>query len=83
MTAGTQIAATTGAQTAPTAGGWMSFTVAVTPTTITLTRTDLATPVAISATNNAYRGGYLHLSAGSISSTSTKPHWRNVSITTP
>ncbi|MFE5093227.1 glycerophosphodiester phosphodiesterase [Streptomyces sp. NPDC056638] len=83
VTSGTQIAATSAAVTAPTVGGWMSFTVDVTPTTVTLTRTDLGTPVVISATNSTFRGGYVHLSTGSITSTSTKPHWRNVSITTP
>lgn len=79
VTAGTQIG-TTAPTTAPTAGGWMSFTVQVTPTDVTVTRTDLATPVSVTAATTAYRGGYFHLSTGSISSTSTKPHWRNVSM---
>ncbi|WP_327379436.1 glycerophosphodiester phosphodiesterase [Streptomyces sp. NBC_01212] len=68
--------------TAPTAGGWMSFTLQVTPTQLVLTRTDGA-PVALTVSNTAYRGGYVHLSTGSITSASTKPHWRSVSISTP
>lgn len=79
VTAGTQIGSTA-PTTAPTAGGWMSFTIQVTPTDVTLTRTDLATPVSVTAANTAYRGGYFHLSTGSISTTATKPHWRNVSV---
>lgn len=82
VTAGTQIG-TTASTTAPTAGGWMTFTVAITATNIVLTRTDLVTPVSITVANTAFRGGYFHLSTGSVTSTSTKPHWRNISITTP
>ncbi|GAA3018440.1 glycerophosphodiester phosphodiesterase [Streptomyces fulvorobeus] len=81
VTSGNQIAATVGAQTAPIAGGWMTFTIQVTATTITLTRTDLAVPVSIVATNATHRGGYFHLSTGSVTSTANKPHWKAVSIT--
>ncbi|MGP3750884.1 glycerophosphodiester phosphodiesterase [Streptomyces sp. IBSNAI001] len=83
VTSGMQIAATTAPMDAPVAGTWMSFTVQVTATTITVTRTDLTVPVSISATNNTYRGGYFHLSGGSISSAANKAHWRNVSISAP
>jgi glycerophosphoryl diester phosphodiesterase len=78
VTAGTQLG-TTVATAAPTAGGWMSFTIQVTPTQIILTRTD-GTPASITVSNTAFRGGYFHLSTGSISTTATKPHWRNVSV---
>jgi glycerophosphoryl diester phosphodiesterase len=78
VTAGTQLG-TTVATAAPTAGGWMSFTIQVTPTQIILTRTD-GTPASIAVSNTAFRGGYFHLSTGSISTTATKPHWRNVSV---
>lgn len=82
VTAGTQIGSTV-STTAPTAGGWMSFTIAMTATDITLTRTDLAVPVSINVANTAFRGGYFHLSTGSVASTANKPHWRNVSVSTP
>ncbi|CAM5387968.1 GP-PDE domain-containing protein OS=Streptomyces microflavus OX=1919 GN=Smic_81140 PE=4 SV=1 [Streptomyces microflavus] len=64
VTSGTQLGTTPSA--APTAGGWMTFTVQVTPTQIILTRTDLETPVVLTVTNSTHRGGYMHLSNGSI-----------------
>lgn len=79
VTSGTQLG--TVASTAPTAGQWMTFTVQVTPTQVILTRTDLETPVVLTVTNSTHRGGYMHLSNGSISSLANKPHWKSFSIT--
>ncbi|MYW28316.1 glycerophosphodiester phosphodiesterase [Streptomyces sp. SID2119] len=79
VTSGTQLG--TVASAAPTAGQWMTFTVQVTPTQVILTRTDLETPVVLTVTNSAHRGGYMHLSNGSISSLANKPHWKSFSIT--
>ncbi|WP_405927908.1 glycerophosphodiester phosphodiesterase [Streptomyces griseus] len=66
---------------APTAGGWMTFTLQVSPTQLVLTRTDLETPVVLTVANTTHRGGYVHLSTGSVASTANKPHWRAFSIT--
>lgn len=78
VAAGTQIGSTV-STAAPTAGGWMTFTIQVSPTQIVLTRTD-GTPASITVANTAYRGGYVHLSTGSVSSLANKPHWKAFSI---
>lgn len=76
VTAGTQLV--TGPSTAPVANTWMSFTIQVTATQIIFSRTDVAaTPV--TATNSAYRGGYFHLSSGSVASSANKAHFKAVS----
>lgn len=64
----------------PVAGVWMSFTIQVTATQIIITRTDLATDTVLTVTDSSYRGGYIHLSNGSINSDSLRPYWRNLSI---
>lgn len=66
---------------APVDGQWMSFTIQVTATQIIVTRTDLAPDVVLTVTDSSYRGGYMHLSQGSINDLAIKPHWRNFSIT--
>lgn len=78
VTSGTQLA--TIATTTPVLNTWMSFKIVVTPTTVTFSRTD-GTPVSLAAiTTSAYRGGYIHLSTGSVSSATNRPHWRNVIV---
>jgi glycerophosphoryl diester phosphodiesterase len=58
------------------AGGWLSFKVTVTPTTITLERTDIVTtPVVI--TNSEYRGPCIHACIGS---SSNNVDFRDVSV---
>jgi len=60
---GTQLGLTQ-ATSAAVAGAWITLSIVVTPTSITLQRTDeVTTP--ITTTNTQYRGGYLHLAAGS------------------
>lgn len=68
------------ADAVPVADQWMNFTVEVTASQVILTRTDTSVPVVITANNTAYRGGYIHLSNGSINSGGFLPHWRNVSV---
>ncbi|MFE7624232.1 glycerophosphodiester phosphodiesterase [Streptomyces sp. NPDC057509] len=82
VTSGTQIGSTV-PTAAPVAGEWMSFDVQVTSSNVTVTRTDLETPAVITVANTAFRGGYFHLSTGSVTSTANKPHWRNVRVTVP
>lgn len=84
---GTQLA--TIATPAPVAGVYADYKVDVTPTTVTVTRTDVEPDITVSATNNAYRGAYFHLSTGGIGNASVSPttgpantpHWRGVSLT--
>ena len=77
VTSGTQLGVTN--TTALVAGQYVTFELQVTPTQLILTRTD-GTPVTLTVTNSAYRGGYLQISTGSVSDAATKPHWRAVSI---
>jgi glycerophosphoryl diester phosphodiesterase len=64
----------------PVAGAWMWFSIEVTPTQIIISRTDLDTPSVLTVSDTSYRGGYIHLSNGSINSDSLRPYWRNLSI---
>lgn len=69
----------------PVAGTYMTFEVSVTPTTVTVTRTDLDESVegrSISAANTTYRGGWMHLSTGSVTNIPETPYWRNISVAT-
>lgn len=79
VTSGTQLGTT--ATAAPTAGAWMTFELQVTPTQLILTRTDVEPDVTLTVTNSTYRGGYLHVSTGSVDNLANKPHWRGISIT--
>lgn len=74
VTTGVKLAETVTHSQTPTNGGVMTFTIDVTPTTITLTRTDVAT-TAIVATDSTYRGEYVHCSVGSVTVAGTKPYW--------
>lgn len=67
----------------PVAEQWLSFRVNVTPTTVSVTRTDLESgDVTVSASDTTYRGGaYFHLSPGSISLPVSSPRFDNVTIT--
>ncbi|WP_327294462.1 glycerophosphodiester phosphodiesterase [Streptomyces sp. NBC_01197] len=69
------------ASKAPVAGQWMSFQVDLTPTQIILRRTDLTPVFQIASNDTTYRGGYVHLSGGSVVDPTQKPKWRNFSIT--
>lgn len=62
---GTQLGVTQ-ATTAAVAGQWITFSLTVTPTSLSVIRTDEAS-TAVTSTNTTYRGGYLHLAAGSSS----------------
>ncbi|WP_326806660.1 glycerophosphodiester phosphodiesterase [Streptomyces sp. NBC_01775] len=79
VTSGTQLG--TIATTAPTAGNWMTFELQITPTQLILTRTDVEPDVTLTVTNSTYRGGYLHVSTGSVDNLANRPHWRAISIT--
>ncbi|THA72553.1 hypothetical protein E6R60_26865 [Streptomyces sp. A0642] len=78
-TTGTAIGTAT--TTAPVAGQWMSFQIDVTPTQVILSRTDVGPVVTITADNTDYRGGYLHLTAGSVGSLANRPHWQDLIVT--
>lgn len=78
ITSGTQLG--TVATAAPTAGQWMTFEIDVTATQVIVRRTDVDPDVTLTVDNIAYRGGYVHLSTGSVDSLANKPHWRNVQI---
>lgn len=64
----------------PVAGAWMWFSVQVTPTQVIISRTDLATHSVLTVDDTSYRGGYIHLSNGSVNSDSLRPRWRNLAI---
>jgi glycerophosphoryl diester phosphodiesterase len=67
----------------PIAGTYMTFQISVTPAQITVTRTDLAGSVtgrSISAANTTYRGGWMHLSTGSVVNVPETPYWRSIAI---
>jgi glycerophosphoryl diester phosphodiesterase len=63
----------------PVAGVWMSFNVVVTPTNITVNRTDVAKTFTVADTT--YRGGYIHLLAGNVADATKTARFRNVVIT--
>jgi glycerophosphoryl diester phosphodiesterase len=46
---------------APSEGAWVALQLDVTPSSLTWTRNDLATPKSVTATDSTARGGYLHL----------------------
>lgn len=79
VTSGTQLA--TVATAAPVAGQAMSFQVDVTPTQVKITRTDVTPNVSVASGNTTYRGGYVHLSGGSVSNLANRPRWRNLTVT--
>lgn len=58
----------------------MTFELQVTPTQLILTRTDVEPDVTLTVTNSTYRGGYLHVSTGSVDNLANRPHWRAISI---
>lgn len=70
-----------GTSAAPVAGQWMSFQVDVTPTQVIVRRTDVTPGFVITSNNTEYRGGYVHLSGGSVVDPLHKPYWRNFSVT--
>lgn len=68
----------------PVAGTYMSFLISVTPSQITVTRTDLDVSVpgrTITTTDTTHRGGWMHLSTGSVVNVSETPYWRDISVT--
>ncbi|MGW7100419.1 glycerophosphodiester phosphodiesterase family protein [Streptomyces sp. NPDC054838] len=79
VTSGTQLG-TTQATTAPVANTWMTFQVDVTPTQVIVRRTDVEPDVQVVSGNTDYRGGYVHLTAGSVSSLTNRPRWRNFRV---
>lgn len=70
-----------GTSTAPVAGQWMTFQADVTPTQVIFRRTDVDPGFQIATTDTTYRGGYFHLSGGSVTDPTQKPYFRNVSMT--
>jgi glycerophosphoryl diester phosphodiesterase len=62
----------------PVAGTWMSFNVVVTPTQITVNRTDVAKTFTV--TDSSYRGGYFHLLAGNVADATKTARFRNVEV---
>ncbi|MCX4799581.1 glycerophosphodiester phosphodiesterase family protein [Streptomyces sp. NBC_01242] len=78
-TTGTQLGTTNTA--AVVAGQWMSFQVDVTPTQVILTRTDVTPAVTVTVDDTEFRGGYVHLSAGTIGSIANRPNWRELTVT--
>jgi len=77
---GTQIGNVTNA--VPAAGEWCSFKIDVTPTQVIVTRTDASVggTKTFTATNSAFRGGYIHLSKHSITG-ANNVQFRNVLVT--
>lgn len=63
--------------TQPVADTWMSFRIDVTPTTVSIDRTDVTTE-AIVVGNTEFRGGYVHLAAAS---TDQPVHYRSIVVT--
>jgi glycerophosphoryl diester phosphodiesterase/lysophospholipase L1-like esterase len=71
---GTQLATQT--NTAIAAGAWVTGKITVTPSDVTIQRTDLAgTPLTVA--NTTYRGGYFGITSGS---SSTATLWQNVAV---
>lgn len=77
-TSGTQIGIA--ASAAPVPGQYMKFQVDVTPTQVKVIRTDVTPNVTVTSTNTTYRGGYVHISEGSISNLANKPRWKNLTV---
>lgn len=77
-TSGTQLA--TAATAAPAANQVMSFQVDVTPANVKITRTDVTPNISVTSTNTAYRGGYIHLTGGSVSNLNNRPRWRKLTV---
>jgi glycerophosphoryl diester phosphodiesterase len=78
-TTGTQLGSTV-ATPAPVAGQWMTFQIDVTPTQVILRRTDPEPDLEVVSGNTDYRGTYVHLSAGSVSTLTSRPRWKDFSI---
>lgn len=78
VTSGTLLA--TAATTAPVAGQVMSFQVDATPANVKITRLDVTPNITVTSTNATYRGGYIHLSGGSVSNLANRPRWRNLTV---
>lgn len=78
VASGTQLAIA--ASAAPVANQWMSFRIDVTPALVSITRTDVTPNVTVSSTNATYRGGYVHVSAGSVGLIANRPRWRNLTV---
>lgn len=70
-----------GTTVAPVAGQWMTFQADVTPTQVIFRRTDVTPGFQIASNDTTYRGGYFHLSGGSVTDPTQKPYWRNISVT--
>ncbi|AVP41361.1 hypothetical protein SEA_YARA_27 [Streptomyces phage Yara] len=64
----------------PSPGVPMTFEVDVTPTTVSVTRTDSGGPYTVSSNDTTYRGRYWHLSAGSVALDAEKPFWEDVNL---
>ncbi|MFD7835624.1 glycerophosphodiester phosphodiesterase family protein [Streptomyces sp. NPDC059761] len=79
VTSGTQLG-TTQPTTPPVANTWMTFEVDVTPTQVIVRRTDVEPDVQVVSGNTDYRGGYVHITAGSVSSLTNRPRWRNFRV---
>jgi hypothetical protein len=47
-------------------GQWLRFRVSVSPTGISWTRSDQATPSTIAVSDTTFRGGYLHIGRSSL-----------------
>lgn len=79
VTSGTALgtAVTTPAAVANT---YMQFQIDVSPTQIVLKRLDSGGPYTQTVADTSFRGGYIHLSVGSVNDLTKKPHFRNVSI---
>lgn len=77
---GTQLGSTVNTAV-PVAGQWMSFQVDLTPTQVKVTRTDVTPNLTITSTDTNYRGGYIHVSGGSVSDITKRPRWRNLIVT--
>lgn len=79
--AGTQIGASNNTvpdPANPVAGVWMSYNVVVTPTNITVNRTDVAKTFVVADTT--YRGGYFHLVAGNVADATKTARFRNIEV---
>lgn len=64
----------------PVAGVPMTFEVDVTPTTVSVTRTDSGGPYTVSSNDTTYRGRYWHLSIGSVIVGAQKPYFEDVDL---
>ncbi|MCZ4097306.1 MULTISPECIES: glycerophosphodiester phosphodiesterase [unclassified Streptomyces] len=78
-TTGTQLAAASSA--APAAGQWVTFQIDVTPTQVIVKRIDVTPNITLTVNNTAYRGGYVHLSNGTVTTLTARPIWRRMTIT--